>query len=362
MKRISVQHIGNIVNSNAIIINGNVSVDGQVYKDIQNMFVEILRKDFERFSIDAINNTKSELNEFLEDLLRKLVNEQQVQLIEKFNNPAIQVFLHDTLIGYISNEDNIMKEYIVDILIDRLKVNSNSTEKAILNEAIKLIPNLNLFTSSLIVLMNLRHQVVNTPFSFMLDLFFNQLSPFIDNSCNINNLDIEYIIQNNCTKTISGIYFIDTYENHLLKQYDLYFRKKIGQEDFDSFRTIHPEIMHKVNDDGTCMFIFDKKNGMFSDVNTTLFYKRLKARKQEYLIPLVEELKKFMPLLTEKEVREYLCSINQNWLYACELLNSPALKTVDLNILGGYTTNKIISKYTNMTSLPISSLSNPISL
>lgn len=365
MKKIRKQIIGDINNTNAIIINGDVSIDQQIFDNIQNLLIEILRKDFERFSADAINIAKGELNKLITSIFERLVKDQQEKLIEKFNNPSIQVFLHDTLIGYISNEDEIMKEFIIDILIDRLKIDNNSTEKAILSEAIKLIPNLNMSTSSLIALMNLRHYVVSTNHSFMLESFFRQLSPIIDISCNINKIDIEYIIENKCTKTISGIFPIDTYENHLLKQYDLYFRQIGTREELEKFSEIHPEIMHRVNNDGTSMFYYidsEMNYWKFSDANCKLFYKRLRDRQQEYLIPLVEELKKTKPLFTEKQVREYLCNINQNWECACKLLNCLELKTLDLSILGSYIGSKIINKFTNTPSLSISSLSNPIAL
>lgn len=138
----------------------------------------------------------------------------------------MQAFLHDTLIEYISTEDKRAKEFIIDVLIDRLNFQNISTEKAILNEAIKLIPNLNASTSALITFMMLRQQMVNPSISFMLELFFKQLSPIVDIAYNIKTIDIEYIIQRNATMNISGFYPIDTFENHLLKQYDLFFRQK----------------------------------------------------------------------------------------------------------------------------------------
>lgn len=74
--------------------------------------------------------------------------------------------------------------------------------------------------------MMLRQQMVNPSISFMLELFFKQLSPIVDIAYNIKTIDIEYIIQRNATMNISGFYPIDTFENHLLKQYDLFFRQK----------------------------------------------------------------------------------------------------------------------------------------
>ena len=115
----------------------------------------------------------------------------------------MQAFLHDTLIEYISTEDKRAKEFIIDVLIDRLNFQNISTEKAILNEAIKLIPNLNASTSALITFMMLRQQMVNPSISFMLELFFKQLSPIVDIAYNIKTIDIAVSYTHLLTNTVS---------------------------------------------------------------------------------------------------------------------------------------------------------------
>ena len=359
------QNIGNINDSKVIIINGDVTIDKLVYKDIKTTFIDILRTDFERYSAIAIEKAKFEVENCIKSILEKLQKEQQVHLTERFQTLSIQSFLHDTLIGYITTEDENFKEFIIDVLIDRLKSQNFSTEKSILNDAIKLIPNLNTSTSALIALMMLRHQMTNVSISFLLENHFKQLSPIIDIASSISNIDVEYIIQNGCTKTISGIYPIDTFENHLLKQYDLFFRKKGDKSVLDLFKAAHPEIMYEVNDMGTCMFCInrDEENyWYFGDVNSKLFYDRLRSRGQKFLIPLIEELKEKTPPFTATEVRDYFCNLNNNWEQVFNLLNSSTLIKLDLSIVGMYLGSKIISKYTKCSSLSISNLNNIISL
>ena len=185
-----IQYIGKIENSNnVVIINGNLTIDGQISKDLQTSCLEILRTDFDKYTTTAIEQAKQEIEECIKSILEKLAKEQQKHLTERFQSLSMQAFLHDTLIEYISTE------FIIDVLIDRLNFQNISTEKAILNEAIKLIPNLNASTSALITFMMLRQQMVNPSISFMLELFFKQLSPIVDIAYNIKTIDIEYIIQ-----------------------------------------------------------------------------------------------------------------------------------------------------------------------
>lgn len=359
------QKIGDIINSNVILVNGDLNIDGVIYSDIKTTFFEILRNDFDKFSAVAIKNAENEVEKCIRKILEKMEKEQCTHLTEKFQTLSIQTFLHDTLIGYTSAEDENIKESIIDILIDRLKFQDFSTEKSIISDAIKIIPHLNTTTSALIALMMLRNQIVNVPISLMLEDYFKQLSPIVDSFSNIKNIDIEYIIQNGCTKTIPGLLSIDTFENHLLKHYDLFFRNRVDKGVVDLFTSVHPEIMNQVNDIGTCMFCSDYMEvnyWYFSDINSKLFYDRLKSRGQCNLIPLIEELKEKMPPLTPTEVREYFNNLNTNWNHVFNILNSTALNRLSLSIVGQYLGTKFLGKYTASSSLSISDFNNPIYL
>lgn len=359
------QEIGNISNSTVIAINGDITIDGEKYNNILQTLIEVVHKDFEHFSSIAIKNAKDDIANYLNQIFEKLSQENLVYLTEKFQKPAIQVGLHDSIISYISSEDDNVKEYIVDLMIDRLKVECGTKEQSIVNEAIKLLPNLNRTTLSLLALMNMRHQVMLPSMSFMLESSFLELSPIIDQTPQISNIDIDFISQNKCSKVINSFYPIDTLENHFLKQYDLFFRKKGSKKQLDSYAAVHPEIMEKVNDLGSCMFcgvINDKEHWIFCDVNSKVFYDRLRTRKQEYLIPLIEELKTQTPSFTQDQVHDYFCNLNSNWDFAFSLLNSSQLTHTDLSMLGMYVGSNYISRVTKKPSLPISSFAKPISL
>ena len=139
MSEIHKLQIGNITDSNLTIINGNVTIDGKVYDEIKDIFLEILRNDFEKFSMQAAEQAKTELEKFLGTLFEKLVKEKLTSLVENFKLPAVQVSLHDTLMGYIVTENIQIKDFIVDVLIDRLKMQDNAIEKSVINDAINIV-------------------------------------------------------------------------------------------------------------------------------------------------------------------------------------------------------------------------------
>ena len=109
-----IQYIGKIENSNnVVIINGNLTIDGQISKDLQTSCLEILRTDFDKYTTTAIEQAKQEIEECIKSILEKLAKEQQKHLTERFQSLSMQAFLHDTLIEYISTEDKRAKEFII---------------------------------------------------------------------------------------------------------------------------------------------------------------------------------------------------------------------------------------------------------
>lgn len=122
--------------------------------------------------------------------------------------------------------------------------------------------------------------------------------------------------------------------------------------------------MNAVNDMGSCMFVrLTKKTHFLLQRQTVdLFYKKLKVREQEYLIPLIEEFKKEMPPFTATEVRNYFCNLNKNWEQVFNLLNSSTLTRLSLSILGLYIGTKIIGKLTHSSPLSISNFNKYIQI
>ena len=102
--------------------------------------------------------------------------------------------------------------------------------------------------------------------------------------------------------------------------------KKNRQTFFRTSNQFIPEIMNAVNDMGSCMFCTKshrRGTHCFTEVNSIFSIKKLKVREQEYLIPLIEEFKKEMPIVYKhRSPRNYFFSnLNKNWEQVFNLLN-----------------------------------------
>ena len=86
-----IQYIGKIENSNnVVIINGNLTIDGQISKDLQTSCLEILRTDFDKYTTTAIEQAKQEIEECIKSILEKLAKEQQKHLIDEVIAEALK--------------------------------------------------------------------------------------------------------------------------------------------------------------------------------------------------------------------------------------------------------------------------------
>lgn len=355
-----IQIIGDINNSSAVFINGNVSIDGTVYEDLKETIIQTLKKDLEYYSSEAIEVAKSEIESFLRMLLERLALVTKLDSISKFKKPSMQATLHNSVLGYVICEDERLKDLSIEFLIDRLCQEANSSEESIIDDAIRILPRLNHKTLSLIALMTLRRQMAGGHYSFMLDHYFKQLNPIIADASLVTDVDIDYIVQNNCTRSLPGLLL--PFEQTLLKDYDLFFRKAGKRSDLNDISIGHPEVFSPINKEGSSMFLYhggDEEHWHFLEMNSVLFFKSLRERGQEHLISLVEDLKKLVPPFSEAEVREYMRSINPDWDMVFKLLNKEEVRRLGLSFLGLFIGGKFIAKYTGRPSLELGAYSKP---
>ena len=155
------QKIGNVSNSNVIAINGDVIIDGTVFNDIQNYLLETIKQDIMYYSQTAIEATKEEIKAFCTSIITEICRTHTKEyLVSKFASISLQAVIHDATLGYITNEDIEVKYLIIDVFIERLRLDNNDSEALTLNKVISILPKLNRIGLNLIALMTLRHLII----------------------------------------------------------------------------------------------------------------------------------------------------------------------------------------------------------
>lgn len=352
---IRIQNIKAVNGDNNMIINGDVTVNDEVLAKVAE---QLLRTELKQLTLEARQKMQIAVNDCVQAVMKRMVdNNLQSKLIE-FSSPSTQFAFYSTLKGFTISETVEQREFLVDALIERIESNWDSTEKMILDSVLEILPKLSPQTLSSIGLLQLRHQLVYVSIGFMLNNYFESLTPLAERMAQINSLDFEYLKQERLILPLPGLQAAASLEKLLLSRYDLFFRHPLPDGVYDEYCKKHPEAHESVSNDfeGACMMCMDgTRNNVtsFCCCNTGILLRQLRERGQEYIIPHVETLKQMMQPYTEKEVRDYFVNISPSWERLFDLFSSESFTKYVLSITGKYIGGKVLSKTTHGKALSL---------
>lgn len=348
--------------SNNLIINGDVVAN-------ENILVRIaaiqLRRDYELLSQEARAEMKAYVDECIQKVLEQVTKKKLEEKLTEFARPSTQWVFYSTWKGYTQSETQEQRDMMVDSMIDWLQENWNSTERMIIDAALEILPKLTPATLSTLGLLQLRHQMAVAPIGVMIDQFFKSLTPLAEQMEGIGVLETEYLKQEKLILPIPGLGAAVSFEQYMLTNYDLFFRKPLAAGVFDDYCKEHPEAHEAVTDQpiAACMMWRDStKNNQtaFCCPNSRLLKKTLVQRHQEYLIPHVDALMDMMPAFTEQELRAYFYNLTPAWTRLFQLFSSEELTRYTLSISGKYLGGKILAKVNHGKPLPLSNYNKEV--
>lgn len=353
-----IQNIRNINGDNNIIINGDVFTNSEALTKFAR---HILKKDLEKLT----NEARRQMNDSINDCIRLIFEQIQAKHIEyklsEFSNPSTQIAYYATLKGFAISETLEQRDFLVDAFIERIQQSWNSTEKMIIDSALDVIPLLTPQTLSTLGLFQLRHQMFYHSFSFMLDIFFSELTTLAEKMETIDVLGIEYLKQKHLILPLPGFQTTVSLETLLLTNYDLFFRHPINDKIYEEYCKEFPVAHYAINEDpshtGCCMMGCSREDYnelSFRFANSSILKKILQKGHQDYIIPHVDKLMQMMPPFTEEEVRNYFIKLSPSWERLFNLFASNEFTQYSLSITGKYIGGKILAKVSNSTPLPLS--------
>ena len=351
-----IQKIGAINGSNNLIVNGDVVANGEILTTIA---AQLLRQDFELLSLEAREEMKACANECTQKLLEQVVEKKLEEKLTEFMRPSTQWAFYTTLKGYTQSETLEQRDMMVDSMIERIQENWNSTERMIIDTALEILPKLTPIALSTLGLLQLRHQLFLAPIGVMIDNNFSSLTPLVEQMAGIGTLDVEYLKQEKLILPLPGLKSTLPFEQYMLTNYDLFFRKPLPAGVYEEYCKLHPEAHEAVSDKpiAACMMWTDgTKNNQtgFCCPNSVLLKQKLVERHQEYIIPHVDALMGMMAPFTEQEVKEYFIRFTPAWERLIQLFSSEVLTRYTLSITGNYIGGKILAKACHGKPLPLS--------
>lgn len=123
--------------STAIQAGGNVAIThtGLTYAEVRDVALDVFRANFYQLAGVAQETARSRAEEITENFLSKLQREHPIGL-EKSNDPDFQYALFTVQRDYARSGDKDLGDLLVDLLVDRSKLEQRDVLQIVLNESI----------------------------------------------------------------------------------------------------------------------------------------------------------------------------------------------------------------------------------
>ena len=312
----------------------------------------VVKAELAVYTQDARVEAEKRLSDISEKTIDRITSLKE-DLLHRFEEPAIQMALNETFKNYIASGNEELGENLIDLLIERLRVQDRTTEQSIIDEARNIIPKLSSNTVSLLAIMVFSKLIFPYNKEQYDDLLL-KLAPLAEKFKNINSLDIAHLKQVGCGYGISAFHVAESLEKDLLSIYDLFFRYNISLDELnDLFRkysqqTTNSDLLYILG-----LFSTEGQYVSFNVGSTKTVTEAFNQANKDKLIPLFEDLKNKAIPFTEDEVRDYHIQKDARWQFAFEVFKNNQMTTFQLNPVGVYIGIRQLTKICE-TPIPMS--------
>lgn len=344
------QKIESVNQSTIVQAKGDINFNGITAETAMKICQNVVKAELAVYTQDARVEAEKRLSDILEKTIDRITSLKE-DLLYRFKEPAIQMALNETFKNHIASGNEELGENLIDLLIERLRVQERTTEQSIIDEARNIIPKLSSNTVSLLAIMVFSKLIFPYNKKQYDDLLL-KLAPLVERLKNISSLDIAYLKQVGCGYGISVFHVVEPLEKHLLSSYDLFFRHNISfnelnellqkhsQLTIDSHHTDLPHILG--------LFSIEGQYVSFNVTSTKTVTKAFNQANKDQLIPLLEDLKNKAIPFTEDEVCNYHIQKDARWQYAFDVFKNNQITTFQLNPVGVYIGIRQLSKICEM--------------
>ena len=346
------QKIESVNQSTIVQAKGDINFNGITAETAMEICKYVVKAELAVYTQDARVEAEKRLSDISEKTIDRITSLKE-DLLHRFKEPAIQMALNETFKNHIASGNEELGENLIDLLIERLRVQERTTEQSIIDEARNIIPKLSSNTVSLLAIMVFSKLIFPYNKEQYDDLLL-KLAPLTEKFKNINSLDIAHLKQVGCGYGISAFHVAESLEKDLLSIYDLFFRYNISLDELnDLFRkysqqTTNSDLLYILG-----LFSTEGQYVSFNVGSTKTVTEAFNQANKDKLIPLFEDLKNKAIPFTEDEVRDYHIQKDARWQFAFEVFKNNQMTTFQLNPVGVYIGIRQLTKICE-TPIPMS--------
>lgn len=215
MRKNSIFAIGNI-GSNITQVN----IEGLSKEEVQQLCLKLIDELMVRLRADAAEVFKSQVVEFVELFYQRLAEiAENHDALNKLKTPAVQLALDESLIIYAKHPSLEEKELQVELLIDKIKTDDNTTKGIIIDAARIELCNLTNAQISMLAFLVICNMEYDSKDSDELFAFFQRIGVLLNDIFTMERVDYVYLQNTNCLHRISFVKNADFIEKNLFKSY-----------------------------------------------------------------------------------------------------------------------------------------------
>ena len=346
------QKIESVNQSTIVQAKGDINFNGITAETAMEICKSVVKAELAVYTQDARVEAEKRLSDISEKTIDRITSLKD-DLLYRFKEPAIQMALNETFKNHIASGNKALSENLIDLLIERLRVQEKTTEQSIIDEARNIIPKLSSNTVSLLAIMVFGKLIFPYNKKQYNDLLL-KLAPLAERLKNISSLDIAHLKQVGCGYGISAFHVVEPLEKCLLSNYDLFFRHDISLNKLNDILQKHPLLMtNSLHTDLPYIMGLFSTEGQYMSFNagsTKTVTKAFNQANKDQLIPLLEDLKNETIPFTEDEVCNYHIQKDTRWQYAFDVFKNNQTSTFQLNPVGVYIG---IRQLTRICGIPI---------
>jgi len=342
------QELSNVNGSFVQQANGDINNYGIGYNDVKEICHDVVRQELSIITKKAAETFHHEILNFENQFIERLEKLENPQVAGKIATPKLQFFLHDTIKEYAKTDDTNIKEELVDLLIDRLNVEEHTTEQHLIDECIKVIPNLSINQTYFLGALTLR-KVICQGICYLVDTYLEKCAFLYKYMDITSNLDIQYLILEKCCTDLGWGKQYNPILDGMRTSYDLLFRHSITKEAYDSFMHDHPNM----NNLGIHIVLWNNVGNKLLYSSKAFLMQKTQIKELHNHITELEQLINLYTPFSDDEIKHYLISLHPDWQKALNCYDKGEVRHIDLTPLGSYIGRRIIKKLTNYNTISL---------
>lgn len=339
------QEVADVQNSVVNQAQGDIIIhNGITAETAMEICKYVVRSELAIYTQQANETAHKRLDEISEKTIDRISLLKQ-DLLQRFNEPAIQIALNETFKSHIAVGDEELEENLIDLLIERLNVQDRTTEQAIIDEARQIIPKLSPAIIALLTVI-VFSKIIFPYNKAKLEELIKKLSPTICKIKDIAIIDTEYLKQAGCGLGNQMMIINSPLEQTLKGAYELVFREsmsidnlndilqKYASGDVDKTKVILS--LFGYNKDNKFLATIPKQQSINGQVYSII--------NQNDISTIIGDYKSYTRAFTEDEIKNYFINIDNNWQYVFQLFNQNHIQSLRLTPVGVFIGIRQLSK------------------